>query len=90
MHVFLAVDYFYVERPVARGVSINMLIYLFKASTGGKETCSFHLITGQAMESRSMHRDRYQSQGNTANVISRQTQLMMHGDGQRTLRELAV
>lgn len=63
---------------------------MHKVSTGGKETCSLHLITGQAIESRSTHRVRYQSQGDATNVISRRTQLMMHGDGQRTLRELAV
>lgn len=74
-------------RPLARGVSINIFTPFFNFST----TCGhFHLIIGQAIESRSTHRDGYQSQGNTANVISRRTQLMMHGDGQRTLRELAV
>lgn len=62
-----------------------LLLFFFITTCG-----HFHLITGQAIESRSTHRDRYQSQGNTANVISRRTQLMMHGDGQRTLRELAV
>lgn len=79
-------------REAAKGLPVNIYtVWFFLAytqSTGCNATCSLHLsFAGQAAECHSTHSDSYQSEGNAANVISRRAQLMMHGDGQRTLRE---
>lgn len=78
-------------RGAAKGLPVNIytVFLAYTQFTGCNATCSLlPFFTGQAAECHSTHRDRYQSEGNAANVISRRAQLMMHGDGQRTLREL--
>lgn len=85
---FQAGDYSYVESICQRRFRCALSSYI-NCLQVGKATCSVDLISGHAIEYpwRQISKP---GEKNVVIVISRWAQLMMHGDGQCTLRELAV